>query len=158
MCYSQHISPGHRKRCTTLVPQPANMPRINRVASDRVQQAVAFSIKCPNATIPQCMLACGFSKAEANDRAQRMAIYRHLKKVGQPKQDDTNEYVTPPTLAVDVPVLNESALSSVTVSLSDVIVPGEEDDPIIHGPPKRVRLTVSQQQDLLHERKKKQDA
>ncbi len=112
------------------------MPRINRVAPDRVQQAVAFSIKCPNATIPQCMLACGFSKAEANDRAQRMAIYRHLKKVGQPKQDDTNEYVTPPTLAVDVPVLNESALSSVTVSLSDVIVPGEEDDdPILHGPP-----------------------
>ena len=64
MCYSQHISPGNRKQCATLVPQPANMPRINWVASDRVQQAVAFSIKCPNATIPQCMLACGFSKAE----------------------------------------------------------------------------------------------
>ena len=111
MCYSQHISPGHRKRCATLVPQPANMPKINVDASDRVHQAVAFSIKCPKATIPQCMLACGFSKAEANDRAQRMAIYRHLKKVGQPKQDDTNEYVTPPTLAVDMPVLNESALS-----------------------------------------------
>ncbi len=61
-----------------------------------------------------------------------------LKKVGQPKQDDTNEYVTPPTLAVDVPVLNKSALSSVIVSLSGVIVPGEDDDPILHGPPKRV--------------------
>ena len=59
-----------------------------------------------------------------------MAIYRHLKKVGQPKQDNMNEYVTPPTLVVDVPVPNESALSSVTVSLSDVIVPGEDDDPI----------------------------
>ena len=156
MCYSQHISPGHRKRCATLVPQPANMPKINLVAMDRVQQAVAFSIKCPKATIPQCMLACGFSKAEANDRAQRMAIYRHLKKVGQPKQDDTNEYVTPPTLAVDVPVLNESALSSVTVSLSDVIVPVEEDDPILHGPPKRVRLTACQKQNILKERKKKE--
>jgi hypothetical protein len=102
------------------------------------------------------MLACGFSKAEANDRAQRMAIYRHLKKVGQPKQDDTNEYVTPPTLAVDVPVLNKSALSSVTVSLSDVIVPGEDDDPILHGPPKRVRLAASQKQNVLNERKKKE--
>ena len=107
MCYSQHISPGHQKRCATLVPQPANMPKINVDASDRVHQAVAFSIKCPKATIPQCMLACGFSKAEANDRAQRMAIYRHLKKVGQPKQDNTNDFVTPPTLVVDVPVLNE---------------------------------------------------
>ena len=107
------------------------MPRINGVASDRVQSAVAFSIKCPNATIPQCMLACGFLKQEANDRAKRMAIYRHLKKVSKPKQGDTNEYVTPATLAVDVPVLNESgALSSVTVSLSDIIVPGEEDAPI----------------------------
>ena len=114
MCYSQHISPGDRKQCATLVPQPTNMPRINRVASDWVQQAVAFSIKCPNATIPQCMLACGFSKAEANDRAQRMAVYRHLKKVGQPKQDNTNEFVTPPTLVVDVPVINNSALSSVS--------------------------------------------
>jgi hypothetical protein len=54
MCYSQHISPSHRKRCATLVPQPANMPRINVVVSDWVQQAIEFSsIKCPNATIPQ---------------------------------------------------------------------------------------------------------
>jgi hypothetical protein len=102
------------------------------------------------------MLACGFSKAEANDRAQRMAIYRHLKKVGQPKQDNTNKFVTPPTLVVDVPVLNESALSSVTVSLSDVIVPGEDDDPSLHGPPKRVRLTACQKQNVLNERKKKE--
>jgi hypothetical protein len=97
MCYSHHISPGCRKRCATLVPQLTNMPRINGVTSDLVQSAVAFSIKCPNATIPQCMLACGFSKQEANDWAKRMAIYRHLKKVGKPKQEDTNEYVTPPT-------------------------------------------------------------
>jgi hypothetical protein len=48
------------------------------VVPDRVQSAVAFSIKCPNATIPQCMLACGFSKKEVADRAQRMAVYRHL--------------------------------------------------------------------------------
>jgi hypothetical protein len=99
------------------------------------------------------MLACGFLKVESNDRVQQMAIYRHLKKVGQPKQDDTNEYVTPPTLAVDVPVLNNSALSSVTVSLlSDIIVPGEDDDVILVGPPrKRVRLTGSQQQVVLNE-------
>ncbi|KAL3810873.1 hypothetical protein ACHAXA_003395 [Cyclostephanos tholiformis] len=136
------------------------MPRINVVASDWVQQAVAFSIKCPKATIPQCMLACGFSKVESNDRAQRMAIYHHLKKVSQPKQDDRNKYVTPPMLAVDVPVLNESALSSVTVSLlSDIIVPGEDDDAILVGPPrKRVRLTGSLQQDVLNERKKKRNA
>ena len=82
-----------------------------------------------------------------------MAIYRHLKKVGQPKQDDTNEYVTPPSLAVDVPVLNDSALSSVTVSLSDIIVPGEDDDAILVGSPrKKVQLTGSQQQDVLNKR------
>ncbi len=87
-----------------------------------------------------------------------MAVYRHLKKVGKPKQDDKkDEYLTPPTLAVDVPV-NESALSSVTMSLSDIIVPGdEEDDPILIGPPKRVRLMGSQQQDVLNKRKKKQN-
>ena len=105
------------------------------VAPDWVQSAVAFTIKCLKATIPECMLACGFSKEEA-------AVYRHLNKVGKPKQDDKNdEYVTPPTLAVDVPVFKESA-SSVTVSLSDIFVPGEEkDDPndsILVGPPKRV--------------------
>ncbi len=84
-------------------------------------------------------------------------MYRHLKKVGQPKQDDTNKYVTPPTLAVDVLVLNESALSSsVTVSLSDIIVPGEDNDPILHGPPMRVRLTASQKQNILNKRKKKE--
>ncbi len=91
--------PDHRKQRATLIPQLTNMPRINVVAPDRVQSAVAFSIKCPKATIPECMLACGFSKEEA-------AVYRHLNKVGKPKQDDKNdEYVTPPTLAVDVPVL-----------------------------------------------------
>ena len=25
MCYSQHISPGHQKRCATLVPEGLNM-------------------------------------------------------------------------------------------------------------------------------------
>ena len=135
MCYSHHISPGCPKRCTTLISQPANMPRINVVATDWVQQAVAFSIKCPKATIPQCMLACGFSKVESNDRAQRMAIYCHLKKVGQP-HDDTNEYVTPPTLAVDVPVLNDSALSSVTVSLlSNISVPPSQKESSIDRKP-----------------------
>ncbi len=110
------------------------------VMSDWVQSADAFSIKCPKATIPECMLACGFSEKEAADQAQRMAVYRHLNKVGKPKQDDKNdEYVTPPTLTVDVPVLKESSLSSVTVSLSDIIIPGEEeDDSILVDPPKRV--------------------
>ncbi len=70
------------------------------------------------------MLACVFSKAEANDRAQRMAIYRHLKKVGKPRQDSTerlrhSSYIG----AVDVLVFSESALSSMTVSLSGIIVP-----------------------------------
>ena len=69
MCYSHHISPDHRKQRATLIPQLANMPRINVVAPDRVQRAVAFSIKCPKATIPECMLVCGFSKEEAADRA-----------------------------------------------------------------------------------------
>ena len=90
-----------------------------------------------------------------------MAVYRHLNKVGKHKQDDKNdEYVTPPTLAVDVPVFKESA-SSVTVSLSDIFVPGEEkDDPndsILVGPPKRVQMTGSQQQVVLNKRKKKQN-
>jgi hypothetical protein len=91
------------------------MPRINGVAPDRVQSAVAFSIKCPNATIPQCMLACGFSKQEANVRAKRMAIYRHLKKVGKPKQDDTNKYVTPPIRKAELFNLNHSFLLIATV-------------------------------------------
>ncbi len=98
-------------------PNFANMPRINVVMANCIKKAVAFRIKCPNATIPECMLACGFSKIEADDRAMWMAVYCHLKKVGESKQDDkNNEYVTPPTLAVDVPVLRDSALSSVTVS------------------------------------------
>ena len=88
-----------------------------------------------------------------------MAIYRHLNKVGKHKQDDKNdEYVTPPTLSVDVPVFKESA-SSVTVSLSDIFVPGEEkDDPndfILVGPLKRVQMLGSQRQVVLNERKKK---
>ncbi len=33
------------------------MPRINVVVPDWVQSAVAFSIKCPNATIPPIMHA-----------------------------------------------------------------------------------------------------
>ncbi len=78
MCYSRYISADCRKRCATLDPQLANMPKINVVVLDWVQSAVAFNIKCPNATIPQCMLACGFSKKEVADRAQRMAVYRHL--------------------------------------------------------------------------------
>jgi hypothetical protein len=55
MCYSYYISADHWKRCATLILQLANMPRIIVVAPDWVQSAVAFSIKCPNATIPQCM-------------------------------------------------------------------------------------------------------
>jgi hypothetical protein len=74
MCYSHHISPSCRKRCAKLIPQLTNMPRINVLALDQVQSAVAFSIKCPNATISQCMFECGFLKEESNDRAQRMAI------------------------------------------------------------------------------------
>ena len=57
MCYSPYISADCWKRCTTLVPQLANMPRINVVVPDRVQSAVAFSIKCTNATIPPTMHA-----------------------------------------------------------------------------------------------------
>ena len=48
-------SADHRKQCMTLIPQLANMPRINVVAPDRVQSTVAFSIKCPNVIIPQRM-------------------------------------------------------------------------------------------------------
>ncbi len=55
MWYSHYISADHWKRCATLIPQLANMSRINVVALDWVQSAVAFSIKCPNATIAQCM-------------------------------------------------------------------------------------------------------
>ena len=87
-----------------------------------------------------------------------MAMYRHLKKVGQPKQDDTNKYVTPPTLAVDVLVLNESALSSsVTVSLSDIIVPGEDNDPILHGPPTSHESSIDRKPKTKHTEQEKEE-
>jgi hypothetical protein len=58
-----------------------------------------------------------FFEKKVADWTKHMAVYRHLKKVGKPKQDDKkNEYLTPLTLAVDVPV-NKLALSSMTVSL-----------------------------------------
>jgi hypothetical protein len=80
-----------------------------------------------------------FFKVEANDWAQRMAVYRHLKKVGRPKQDDmrTNTSLLL-RWVVDMPVLNKSTQSSVTVPFSGIIVPGEDNDLIPVGPHKRV--------------------
>jgi hypothetical protein len=46
------------------------------------------------------------------------------KQITRPSDNKNHDYVTPPTLAVDVPVINKSALSYVAVSISDIIVPG----------------------------------
>ncbi len=118
----------------TLVREAVNMPLINRVIVDCIERAFLFSIKCPKATIPECMMSCGFTRDEAEDKTKRAVIYRRLKKVGRAANDN---YVT------DV-VVEDGALSSVTTSLYDIIVPGEEDeDPILHGPPPMLEPTMA---------------
>ncbi len=68
-------------------------------------------------------------------RTKCAVIYHRLKNVGRAANDD---YVTPPTMSTDV-IVEVGGLSSVTTSLYDIIVPGEEDKAtILHGPPPKI--------------------
>ena len=75
-----------------------------------VEKALVFCLKCPNATILECILTAGFSQKEINDMNKCTLIHRHLKKISGTNKD----YVTPPTQMVNLGLVDGSRLSSVT--------------------------------------------
>ena len=65
------------------------MPKVRDHEDPRVMKAVKFKIKNPNATVPEAMLAKGFSPNSSKSAQMQMLIRRRL-----PKAPPTNINVT----------------------------------------------------------------
>ena len=49
-------------------------------ADQRIAKAVAFKLQCPDARIPEAMLASTFTVAESQNPAKQMAVHRAYEK------------------------------------------------------------------------------
>jgi hypothetical protein len=110
----------------------------------RIGHAIAFLLQCPQAHVPEAMLACKFAPAESKNPAKQMAAHQaYTKAIGAQTR-------APPPVSVDAMTIESSVLplTDLTATAAQSEMHGEEGNVIVFArpKPKQIRNMASEMQ------------